>query len=130
MTRRKRQQTQAEAWMTIAKTWVWLTKKNPLIMGPLTFYLLFGGAIFGYNYLSVDKMEVEKAVPLGEQVQFSVMPKAYAGQGVPIVWMGKTWGYEDTTMVVKKVLNENFLLVYDKVAGSVSKVRYSGEIRK
>lgn len=81
----RRPKTEKEAWRMIISGWRFLlltrietitdiVKKG--IYWPLTFYMLFGGGIFAYNYFTVDKFEIKE---FGEATtEFSLIPSAYA----------------------------------------------------
>jgi hypothetical protein len=115
-------ETQLDALFIVGQAWSYLMKKNPVIFWPLTFYLLFGGGIFAYNYFTANKFEVKEAKPLG--AEFSIMPKAYAG-GIPIRFEGKTWGYADTNFVAVVRIDAPGIVVYDKRSKRVFNVEFS-----
>jgi len=107
----------------MSKMWGWLLRKYPILYAPLTFWMVFGGAIYGYQYATSETFELKDAVPLGESVNFSVMPQALAGQqGPPVVFGGRTWGYEDTNFVAKVLADQPVILVYNKKTGAVKQV--------
>jgi len=105
---------------------------------PLTLYMLFGGAIFGYKYFIADTFKIEKAEPISEvrQPEFSLMPTAYAQQStdIPIMWDGRKWGFADTNYIAKVGTlpgsNQLYIFVYNKLTRDVNKVFFSTDIRK
>ena len=105
----------------IAKLWIWLIKKQPLIYAPLTPYLLFGGLWFGIQYFSADKVTLQDAVPIGQE--FSVTPKAYAG-AEPLMINGKQYGWIDASFECWKLAGDNALLVYHKPTGTIKRVQF------
>lgn len=117
-------ETLSEAMTMVQKGWFWLLKKQPAIALPLTLWMLFGGGIFLYNYLSADKFEVKEAKPIGESLQiqqntpitlnFSPMPQAVAAQtrGKEIRWNNKLYGYEDVDYIAKVAEGQSKILVY------------------
>jgi hypothetical protein len=56
------------------------------------------------------------------------MPTAHAQSksGVPIIFDGKLWGYEDTDLEVKAVLGKPTLLVHNKMTHRVYEVEFYG----
>ena len=83
-----------EAWECVVSALVFFFRKRPLKTA-IAVVLFFGApGIVTYQYFTTDRVEIKEAKPIGENVQFEVQPKAYAG-GEPIIWNGKTWGYED-----------------------------------
>lgn len=117
-------ETFTEAITMVQKGWFWFLKKYTAISLPLTLWMIFGGGIFLYNYLSADKFEVKEAKPIGEshQIQqntpitlnFSPMPQAVAAQtaGKEIRWNNKLYGYEDIDYTAKVVNGQPMILVY------------------
>jgi hypothetical protein len=84
-THRRKPKTEKEAWGMVFSGWRFLlttrietitdiVKKG--IYWPLTFYMLFGGSIFAYNYFTVDKFEIKEFG--NNTTEFSLMPQAYA----------------------------------------------------
>lgn len=142
----KEPNTKEEAQEMVKKGWWWLMKKFPIIMYPITVWLMFGGLVFLYNYLVADKYSVRDAIPLGEvrtqetHVPFTFFPTATAApsmgdpKGPPIYWeiidensgekIRKLWGYEDTTFEAKKVQGMPYILLYDKVDLKVKVVEF------
>lgn len=118
-----------EAIEMIKRGWWFLAKKYPVFVAPLSFWMIFGGAIFMYNYVAADRFEVKEAKPLSQptSANFSIMPQAYAGgDGPPIIFNGQLWGYEDTRFIVKAVANKPILLVYDQISKKVYEVEFYG----
>jgi len=130
----KEPENQVEAMKMIAKLWGWLLKKNPAIFLPLTLWMLFGGLVYGYNYLSADKVTIKNAVPLSENTtQFSIMPQAVAQKNpkdIPIIYNGQLWGYEDTNFVAKVDNRRPIILVYNKITKEVKQVEFGEQIQK
>jgi len=130
----KEPETQVEALKMVAQIWGWLLKRNPAIFLPLTLWMLFGGGIYFYNYMSADKVSIKDAVPLSEnKTEFSIMPQAVAGgnaNDVPIVFNNQLWGYEDTTFVAKVDKHRPIILVYNKVTKEVKQVEFETNIQK
>ena len=119
--------TSKEAMNMVKRGWMFLLKKNPAIFVPLTFWILFGGFIFLYQYVDADKFIMKEAKPIGESVSFSIMPQAIAGNNNnPVVFNNKVWGYEDTTLIVKALKDRPVLLVYDKITQKVYEVEFYG----
>ena len=129
----KEPETQMEAIKMITNLWGWLIKKNPAIFLPLTLWMLFGGGIYLYNYLSADKVTIKNAVPLSEnKTEFSIMPKAVAGgnpSDTPILYNGRLWGYEDTMWVAKVDKYRSIILVYNKITKEVKQVEFDTDIK-
>ena len=128
---RRTPKTTREALNMIKRAWLFLIKRNPAVFAPLTFWMIFGGSIFLYNYVDADKFSIKEAKPIGQVVSpsFDIVPKAFAGQrndGPPIVFDGKIWGYEDITFVVKAVNDKPVLLVYDTITKKVYEVEFAG----
>lgn len=122
--------TTREALNMVKRGWFFLLKKNPAIFAPLTFWMLFGGFIFLYNYVDADKFTVKEAKPLSETVSpsFSIVPQALAGDkrsGIPIYFNKQLWGYEDTTFVAKVASDRPVILVYDKQTKKVFEIEFS-----
>jgi hypothetical protein len=125
---RKLPRTTKEAIDMIRKGWMFLMKKYPIFVTPLTFWMVFGGFIFLYNYTSADKFEIKEAKPLGEITPSSFMPTAFAIQktdGIPIIFNDQKWGYEDTTFIAKVAKDRPVLLVYDKISKKVYEIGFS-----
>jgi len=119
--------TTKEALNMVKRGWMFLLKKNPAVFAPLSFWMLFGGFIFLYNYVDADKFTVKEAQPLS-QSSFNIMPQAVAsemGGGVPIVFNNQLWGYEDTTFIAKVAIDRPILLVYDKISKKVYEIEFS-----
>ena len=129
----KEPETQMEALSMVGKSWYWLVTKNPVVFIPLTFWMLFGGGIFFYNYVSADKVTIKEAKPISENtdIKFSIVPQAYAtgDQGVPIRYNGQLWGYEDTNFVAKVDKNRPIILVYDKRTKEVKEVSFDLDLK-
>jgi len=133
--------TTKEATTMIAKAWLWLSKKYPVFILPLTLWMIFGGVIYFYNYMTADKFQIKEAQPISQFEQpksdFSIMPYAvaaepqinYRGNGIPIVFNNQLWGYEDTTLVVKAVKDKSLLLVYNKKTHKVYQVVFESDTR-
>jgi len=134
MARKRTQEpkTQMEAVTKIWMLYQWLCKRNPIWIA-LGFWMAFGGGIFLWKNYVADTVKVEEIQPVGAVIspQFSIMPTAFAGEnGPPIVFAGKTYGFqEDTTLVVKAVLGQPFLLVFDKSTGKVSKMAFDRSVK-
>lgn len=131
--RTREPKTQIEALTMIAKIWGWLIKKNPAIFLPLTFWMLFGGAYYAYNYIVTDKVNIKDAQPLSEnKSEISIMPQAVAGEqvGNPIIFNGKLWGYEDTTYIAKVDKLRPVILVYNKNTKEVKQVEFEVSFNK
>ena len=134
-----------EAKNMVQKGWWWLIKKYPPVFGPLTLWMLFGGAIFLYNYTTANKFDIELAKPLdakpiGQVYEsgFSLMPSAFAyapqdkTKGPEIRWkdvkgVERLWGYEDVRFEAKKVLGQPIILVHDKQTGETFTVKFYGD---
>ena len=115
-----------------AKAWTWLITKNPIVFIPLTFWMLFGGGIFLYNYVATDKVTIKNAEPLSENaIELSLIPKAFAGgdKSMPIVYNGRLWGYEDTNFVAKVDKDRPIILVYDKRSKEVKQVSFDLDLK-
>ena len=119
----------------VGKGWLWLGKKYPIVVVPLTCWMLFGGGVYLYNYMTSNKVQIKEAEPIGQVVDstktrdFSVFPLAYAEpntntNGPPIMFSGKLWGYEDTTLIAKAVIGKPYILVYDKKQQKVFRVDF------
>lgn len=129
--------TTKEAATMVSKGWLWLAKKYPAVLLPLTLWMLFGGGIFLYNYTAANKIQIKEAQPISQVVQpkafdFSIVQSAYAGiqPGNPIIFNGQLWGYEDTTLTVKAVKDSPLLLVYDKKTKRVYQVEFGDTFQK
>ena len=123
--------TTKEALNMVKRGWMFLLKKNPTIFAPLTFWMVFGGFIFLYNYVSADKFSIKEAKPIGavETRSYGIIDRAIAAQkpsGVPIIFNNQLWGYEDTTFIAKVDANRPILLVFDKTTKRVYQVEFTG----
>jgi hypothetical protein len=128
---RRTPKTTKEAFNMIKRAWLFLLKRNPAVFAPLTFWMIFGGFIFLYNYVSADKFTIKEAKPIGQVVSpsLSLTPQAFAEEkadGPPIVFDGKVWGYEDVSFIVKAVSGQPVLLVYDTITKKVYEVEFAG----
>jgi len=125
--------TTKEALSMIRRGWLFLLKKNPAITIPLSFWMIFGGFIFLYNYVDADKFTIREAKPIGALYQpttpkLKIMPEALAETnlgGIPIIFNGQIWGYEDTTFTAKVAIDRPVLLVYDKISKKVYEVEFT-----
>lgn len=124
--------TTKEALNMVKRGWIFLLKRNPTIFAPLTFWMIFGGFIFLYQYVDADKFMVKEAKPIGQSVSFSIMPQAIAenNNDNPVMFGNKIWGYEDTTLIVKALIDRPVLLVYDKINRKVYEVEFYGRSYK
>jgi hypothetical protein len=103
---------------------VWFFLCNHTIKTGMVLILVFGAP--GYvliDWYRTDRVDVEKAVPLSENVQFEIMPKAIAGEkGAPIYIGKQLYGYADTSFALYKLMGKDVILVHDKMSGSVVKI--------
>ena len=122
----------------IVRGWLWLLRHYPVVAGPLTLWMLFGGGIFLYNYMTANKFELKAAHPIGQIL--SPMPeymktgaRSYmmstawsepAPGGRPIVFEGKLWGYENENLEVRAVAGKSILLVHDRQTHQVYEVEF------
>ena len=107
----------------VQKGWLFLLKKYPAIIAPFTAWMIFGGAIFGYNYFIADKVSIGDVKTFGELVtpstetpiELSLMPQAYAGpRGEKIMIDGKETGYYYNPRYVAYVTPDGQIFIYDK----------------
>lgn len=115
-----------DAWECFVSAFVYFFRKRPLKTG--LFVILFFGApgIVAYQYFTTDRVKIEEAKPMGQNIQFEVMSKAYAGdQGIPIIWNNEIWGYEDTNYAAKIVKDAPIVLIYDKITKKVWKSEFT-----
>jgi len=123
--------TTAEALEMIKKGWFFMLKKYPIFFYPLTLWMIFGGGIFLYQYITTDTFTIkELKKPLTSQASFNIIDYAYATEkdDIPIIFNGEFWGaYEDTTLEVKAVKDKPILLVYDKILKKVYQVDFKSE---
>src|SRR4030067_3438013 len=68
----------------------WTTIAVMLIAGAMLFV-----AFHYIEMVGLPKIQIEKAKPIGERVQFQLMPSAQALGGEPLVIEGKLYGYAD-----------------------------------
>lgn len=127
--------TTKEALTMVRRGWLWLGKKYPWFIIPLTCWMMFGGGVYTYKYMSSHQVDIKEAEPIGQVVDstktidFSLFPLAYAEKnqnptGPPIIFNGRLWGYEDTTLVTKAVVGKSYILVYDKNTKKVFRVDF------
>lgn len=128
-----------EAKTMIIVGWGWLLRRYPALALPVTAYMVFGGLLFVYNTLTTNTFKVKEAVPLGEnaspgvQPQFNLQTVAHAAAhgtsmslgGQPIVFEGKTWGYEDPTLEARVAIDRPVIIIHDKVQHKVYEVDFN-----
>ena len=134
-----------EAKAMVFRGWGWLLRRYPALMLPATAYMAFGGLLFVYNTMTSNTFKIKDAVPLGENAQpprvqpeFNLTSVAHAvptGNAMgarPIVFEGRTWGYEDTTFEARVAIDRPVIIVHDRVQHRVYDVDFNnGEsIRK
>lgn len=119
-----------------AMNYIWIGFKYFLLKHTLktviVLMFIFGSALYiVYDHILPAKVRIEDAKPIGQTTEFSVIPYAYSQSrnGVPIIFNGQLYGYEDTTYIVKAVKDAPVLLVYDKLSKRVSKVEFYGTDR-
>jgi len=115
--------TEREAWNYVMKGWMFLlTNKAQSITDimkkgfywPLTFYMLFGGGIFSYNYFTADKVSIGEIKKLGEIPASSKVQTALYYGGDPIIINGNTIGlFYDPNFIAYAATN-GILFLYDK----------------
>lgn len=92
---------------------------------------VFGSALYIlYDVIVPEKIQIKDAEPLNKPTSSLFMENAYAGdQGIPIIFDGQIYGYEDTMFVAKVVEDAPVILVFDKATHKVKKVEFQGNAK-
>lgn len=102
------------------------TMKTRIILTLVLIWGSIGPGYLGWQYLSeraLPRMEINKAEPISDNVDWSVIPKAYAiGDEQAIYIKGKLYGYSDPNYQVWKLENQWAFLVLNINTGEIQKV--------
>lgn len=118
-----------EAWEMLTMGLIFFLRKHTL-KTLVVLAILCGGVVYVVmDYVTTTKADVQKAVPIGESVEMSLMPRAYGAEtavgGEPIIIKGKTYGYADPMVKVWKLNYGDVFLVWNMRTDEVVTVRMS-----